>query len=99
MAYAIEVSTKAKATVVQADETEQGQRALLNLGHTFGHALEALAGYDDRLLHGEAVAIGIVMVFDLSVRMGLCSQTDLERVEAHWGLLESRIPRSRLWGY
>lgn len=81
--YAIEVSTKAKAALVQADEKEQGQRALLNLGHTFGHALEAVAGYDGRLLHGEAVAIGMVMAFDLSVRMGICERDDLERLERH----------------
>lgn len=83
MAHAIEVSTKAKAMLVQADEKEEGQRALLNFGHTFGHALETAAGYDGRLLHGEAVAIGIVMAFDLSVRMGICERDDLERVEAH----------------
>lgn len=82
--YAIEVSTRAKAGVVQADEKEKGQRALLNLGHTFGHALETAAGYDGRLLHGEAVAIGIVMAFDLSSRMGLCSRDDFERVERHF---------------
>ena len=80
---AIEVSTKAKAEVVQADEREHGQRALLNLGHTFGHALETAAGYNGSLLHGEAVAIGMVMAFDLSVRMGICERTDLERVEKH----------------
>lgn len=83
VAHAIEVSCKAKADVVQADEKEHGQRALLNLGHTFGHALEAEAGYGGTLLHGEAVAIGMVMAFDLSYRMGLCSQEDLERVEQH----------------
>lgn len=83
VAYAIEVSCKAKADIVEADETEQGNRALLNLGHTFGHALESEAGYSGALLHGEAVALGMVMAFDLSYRMGLCSQEDLERVEAH----------------
>lgn len=81
---AIEISVRAKAAVVQADEREEGQRALLNLGHTFGHALEAAAGYDGRLLHGEAVAIGIVMAFDLSSRMELCSRQDFERVERHF---------------
>lgn len=89
-AYAIEVSTKAKAMLVQADEKEQGQRALLNLGHTFGHALEAAAGYNGTLLHGEAVAIGMVMAFDLSVRMGLCERHDLERVEKH--LMDIGLP-------
>ncbi len=83
LAYIISESCKAKAALVQADETEQGARALLNLGHTFGHALEAEAGYNQTLLHGEAVAIGMVMAFDLSYRMGLSSEADLERVEAH----------------
>ena len=55
-----------KAEIVARDETEQGDRALLNLGHTFGHALEAATGYSDRLLHGEAVAIGCLLAFDLS---------------------------------
>ena len=85
VAYAIEESTKAKAMLVQSDEREQGQRALLNLGHTFGHALETAAGYDGRLLHGEAVAIGMVMAFDLSVRMKICERADLESVEKHLG--------------
>ena len=83
--HAIEVSCKAKADIVEADEKESGQRALLNLGHTFGHALEAEAKYNGTLLHGEAVAIGMVMAFDLSYRLGHCSQEHLERVEAHLG--------------
>jgi len=74
---------RAKARVVQADETEAGQRALLNLGHTFGHALEAETGYSDLLLHGEGVAIGMVLAFELSVRLGLCPADDLARVKAH----------------
>ena len=74
---------RAKARVVQADETEAGQRALLNLGHTFGHALEAQTGYCDLLLHGEGVAIGMVMAFALSVRLGLCPPEHLARVKAH----------------
>lgn len=81
---AIETCCKAKARVVEADEREEGTRALLNLGHTFGHAFEALAGYDGSLLHGEAVALGIVLAFDLSVRMGLCPVEDYERVVAHF---------------
>jgi 3-dehydroquinate synthase len=81
---AIETSVAAKARVVQADEKESGMRALLNLGHTFGHALEAAAKYDGRLLHGEAVAIGTVMAFDLSSRMGICPREDYERVEQHF---------------
>ncbi len=83
-AKAIEVSCKAKAKVVEADEREGGVRALLNLGHTFGHAFEALAGYDGSLLHGEAVALGTVLAFDLSVRMGLCPAQDYDRVVGHF---------------
>jgi 3-dehydroquinate synthase len=84
LSHAIEDSVKAKAMIVEVDEREQGVRALLNFGHTFGHALEASAGYDGRLLHGEAVAIGTVMAFDLSHRMDLCSHDDLKRVEQHF---------------
>lgn len=87
VSYAIEVSCKAKAKVVEEDELEGGRRALLNLGHTFGHALEAAAGYDGSLLHGEGVSIGTVMAFDLSVRMGLCPESDLERVRMHFKVL------------
>jgi len=61
---AVAIACRAKARTVAADETEQGVRALLNLGHTFGHALEAAAGYSDRLLHGEAVSIGMVLAHD-----------------------------------
>jgi shikimate kinase/3-dehydroquinate synthase len=83
-AEAIETSCAAKARVVAADETERGERALLNLGHTFGHALESLTGYDsDRLVHGEGVAIGIVSAFRFSRDLGLCSGQDAVRVEAH----------------
>src|SRR5271165_465633 len=81
---AIAVSCAAKARVVAADETDQGERALLNLGHTFGHALESLTGYDSaRLVHGEGVAIGIVSAFRFSRDLGLCSGQDATRVEAH----------------
>ena len=83
VSYAVEKSCQAKADIVAADEHEKGQRALLNLGHTFGHALEAAAGYDGRLLHGEGVSIGMMMAFDLSLKMGLCSQEYPARVEAH----------------
>lgn len=76
-------SCAAKAAIVAADEKEKGRRALLNLGHTFGHALEAESGYGDALLHGEAVALGIVMAFDLSARTGLCPEGDAARVRAH----------------
>ena len=73
----------AKAAVVAEDERESGRRALLNFGHTFGHALEAECGYGERLLHGEAVALGMVMATALSVRMGLCPAADLERTRRH----------------
>jgi 3-dehydroquinate synthase len=73
----------AKAAIVADDERETGRRALLNLGHTFGHALETQAGYGEALLHGEAVAIGTAMAFDLSVRLGLCPPADGERVRNH----------------
>ena len=72
-----------KAEIVARDETEEGDRALLNLGHTFCHALEAATGYSDRLLHGEGVAIGCALAFELSQRLGLCSQEAPSRVRAH----------------
>lgn len=81
--HAVRRSVEMKADIVARDETETGDRALLNLGHTFGHALEAAAGYSDRLLHGEAVAIGCVLAFELSARLGLCPQEDPGRVAAH----------------
>jgi len=80
---AVTRSVQMKADIVSRDETEQGDRALLNLGHTFCHALEAATGYSDRLLHGEGVAIGCALAFELSARMGLCSQEDPSRVRAH----------------
>ncbi len=80
---AVERSCQMKAEIVVRDETEQGDRALLNLGHTFCHALEAATGYSDRLLHGEGVAIGCALAFELSARLGLCSQEDPSRVRAH----------------
>ena len=82
-AYAVRRSCEMKAEIVVRDETEQGDRALLNLGHTFCHALEAATGYSDRLLHGEGVAIGCALAFELSARMGLCSQEEPSRVRAH----------------
>ncbi len=82
-AEAVRHSVAMKADIVQRDETEQGDRALLNLGHTFGHALESATGYSDRLLHGEGVAIGCCLAFELSARMGLCSQESPSRVAAH----------------
>lgn len=76
-------SVEMKAEIVARDETEQGDRALLNLGHTFCHALEAATGYSDRLLHGEGVAVGCALAFELSSRLGLCSQEEPSRVRAH----------------
>lgn len=82
--HAIAHSCRAKAAVVAADERETGDiRALLNLGHTFGHAFEAETGFSSRLLHGEAVALGMVQAFRLSARLGLCPANDAARVTAH----------------
>jgi 3-dehydroquinate synthase len=80
---AVRRAVQMKADIVVRDETEQGERALLNLGHTFGHALEAATGYSERLLHGEGVAIGCTLAFELSARMGLCAQESPSRVRAH----------------
>jgi len=81
---AIAAAVRAKAAIVSRDETERGERALLNLGHTFAHALEHNAGYDGaRLVHGEAVAIGICLAFRFSARLGLAPGDDAARVEAH----------------
>ena len=96
IAKAVEISCQAKAKIVAADEKEKGQRALLNLGHTFGHALEAAAGYDGRLLHGEGVAIGMMMAFELSLKMGLCSQEDPSRVEAHLKACGMKVKASQI---
>jgi 3-dehydroquinate synthase len=84
--YAIEQSCRAKARIVAADERETTDlRALLNLGHTFGHALEAETGFGSELLHGEAVGAGMAMAFDLSAQLGLCPPGDAERVRHHLG--------------
>ena len=80
MALAIKGSCQIKATVVAADEREQGKRALLNFGHTFGHAIEAAAGYG-KWLHGEAVGAGMVMAADLSMRLGRCTREDAIRIK------------------
>ena len=72
-----------KAAIVARDERETGERALLNLGHTFGHAFEAGAGFSDRLLHGEAISLGMVMAFAFSARRGLIAAAEAERVERH----------------
>ncbi len=80
---AVVVSCRSKAAIVAGDERESGRRALLNLGHTFAHALEAETGYGGELIHGEAVAIGLVLAFRLSAALGLCPQDDARRVERH----------------
>ncbi|MCC5978374.1 MAG: 3-dehydroquinate synthase [Salinarimonas sp.] len=89
--HAVEIACRAKAAIVARDERETGDRALLNLGHTFGHALERVTGYDStRLIHGEAVALGMAQAFRFSVAQGLCDPRDAERVEAH--LREAGLP-------
>ena len=85
--YAIAHCCRAKARIVAEDERENGRRALLNLGHTFAHALETECGYGEALLHGEAVAIGMVLAFRLSHRLGLCAEADGERVSSHLAAL------------
>jgi len=83
MVEAVAHSCKMKAQIVARDERETGDRALLNLGHTFGHALEAATGFSDRLIHGEGVAIGMALAFRLSVKLGLCPGQDAERFVRH----------------
>jgi 3-dehydroquinate synthase len=92
--HAIHTSCSAKAQIVEADELEAGNRALLNLGHTFGHAFEAVANYDGRLLHGEAVAAGMGLALDLSVELGLCPKQDAARCKNH--LHQSGLPSSHI---
>lgn len=87
---AVATSCRAKAQIVAEDEREAGRRALLNLGHTFGHALEAECGYDGRLLHGEAVAIGMAQAAQLSVRLGYCPQDHADQLRVH--LAEVGLP-------
>lgn len=81
--HAVRHSCQMKADIVARDETEKGDRALLNLGHTFAHALEAATGYCDVLKHGEAVAVGCALAFETSAKLGLCSQEDPSRIMAH----------------
>jgi shikimate kinase/3-dehydroquinate synthase len=87
LTHAIAVAVQGKADIVARDETETGDRMLLNLGHTFGHALEAWAGFSDRLLHGEAIAIGICQAFRISERLGLIGNNSVARVEQHFSSL------------
>jgi 3-dehydroquinate synthase len=89
--HAIAIACRAKAAIVARDERETGERALLNLGHTFGHALEAACGFSDRLLHGEAIAAGMALAFEFSARrQGLVSKADAARVIRH--LAEAGLP-------
>jgi 3-dehydroquinate synthase len=81
--FCVAHSCRMKAEIVARDERETGDRALLNLGHTFGHALEAATGYGDRLLHGEGIAIGMALAFRLSAELGLCTGQDAERLVRH----------------
>ena len=81
--HAIATSCRAKAAIVARDERETGERALLNLGHTFGHALEAATGFSDRLFHGEGVAVGMVLAAEFSAQLGMIGQSDVSRVQHH----------------
>jgi 3-dehydroquinate synthase len=83
MVQAVAHSCRMKADIVARDERETGERALLNLGHTFGHALEAATGFSDRLVHGEGVAVGMALAFQLSVKLGHCPGQDAERFVRH----------------
>jgi 3-dehydroquinate synthase len=88
--HAIATSCRAKAAIVARDERETGDRALLNLGHTFGHALEAVTGFSDRLFHGEGVAIGTVLAAEFSASLGMIPPSDAVRIERH--LADAGLP-------
>jgi 3-dehydroquinate synthase len=92
LTYAVSMSCLTKARIVEEDEEESGVRALLNLGHTFGHAFEVESGFGEGLNHGEAVSVGMVLAFDLSVRLGYCPVNDLMRMRAH--LISHGLPVS-----
>jgi 3-dehydroquinate synthase len=81
--HAIATSCRAKAAIVARDERENGERALLNLGHTFGHALEAATGFSDRLFHGEGVSVGMVLAAELSAKLGMIGDDDVTRIKHH----------------
>jgi len=98
LAHAVAYSVAAKARVVVADEKEAGQRALLNLGHTFGHALETATGYDGAILHGEAVAAGCVMAMRFSATMGFAPAADADRLATHLRALGFETEIARLPG-
>ena len=98
LAFAVAHAIASKARVVAADERESGPRALLNLGHTFAHGLEAIAGYDGALLHGEAVAAGMVLAFEFSRARGHCAPDDAARVRAHLQAAGFELDLARLPG-
>jgi 3-dehydroquinate synthase len=85
--HAIATSCRAKAAIVSRDERETGERALLNLGHTFGHALEAATGFSDRLFHGEGVAVGMVLAAEFSAQLGMIAASDAERIKRHLAMV------------
>jgi 3-dehydroquinate synthase len=97
-AEAIAKSCRHKSAIVGRDERETGDRALLNFGHTFGHALEAATGYSDRLLHGEAIAIGMVLAFNLSARLGFCDAAEEKRAAAHLSAAGLPVRLSQIQG-
>jgi len=96
--HAVAHSCKMKADIVARDERESGDRALLNLGHTFAHALEIASGYSSGLTHGEAVGLGCVLAFKLSSRLGHCNTKDVARVESHFAALGFKTQISQLDG-
>ena len=96
--HAVRRAVEMKAEIVARDETEEGDRALLNLGHTFCHALEKATGFGDRLLHGEGVAIGCALAFELSMRLGLCSQEAPSRVRAHLRAMGMKVDMADIAG-
>ena len=96
--HAVRHAVAMKADIVARDEHEAGERALLNLGHTFGHALEKATGYGARLLHGEGVAIGCALAFELSQRLGLCAQEAPSRVRAHLRAMGMKVDLADIAG-
>jgi 3-dehydroquinate synthase len=96
--HAIATSCRAKAAIVARDERETGDRMLLNLGHTFGHALEAAAGFSDRLLHGEAIAIGMALAFEFSARRALLPKVEAERAIRHLAAVDLPVRISQIAG-
>ena len=96
---AVKRSCQIKAKIVENDEREQGERALLNLGHTFCHALEGVTNFSDALLHGEGVSIGCSLAFDVSAKLGLCSQEAPSRVREHFKSINVATDISQINGF